>query len=208
MKLLFAFLACCAALVAQPSLAQLSTGASGQSTAPRMAANEEYWRMLRAMGDCLANSKTEKAEAFLDAPIDSPEELRAFRSLFGDTRNRCMRNFVSATMVTSWVRGSVAEGLFRRNDRAGRQVPADYPAPETIASLHDFARCYVAGNPDSAKAFLRETKMATSGETERLREMAPGFASCLPAVEVALDPTDIRMAIAEAMYHATRAPSS
>ncbi len=191
--------------MATPAAAQLSPSTSGSSTAPTEASQKDYWWMLRQMGDCLADTKTEKSQAFLAAKIDSADETREFKQLFGRSRNICMRNFVRASIVRSQIRGVVAEGMYRRNLV---QVGADFvPAPNApaeIASLHDFARCYVNSNYAEARALLRETRLATEDEAELVKRMAPGFALCLPeGRDIVLKPINVRMSLAEALYHAT-----
>ena len=193
-----------------PALAQLSPGRSGFSSAPTVANDEEYFYMLRQLGPCLVSNKRDRSIAFLDAQIDSPQEAAAFDSLFGDTTNRCLQNFVSATLVRAWVRGVVAEGLFKAAMRDWPQgaVPA-IEEPESIASIHDFARCYVARDFAAARGLIEETRLGDKSELARIRELAPTFAPCLPqGSEVALKPMNIRMALAEALYHATRNPGA
>ena len=194
------------AVTAAPVAAQLKPGTSGSSSAPRDAGSDQYWYLVRSMGDCLAENKTELAVAFLDSEIDSGAEDKAFGKLFGRVRNMCMRNFVSASFRRAHIRGSIAEGLYRQNMR---QRGADFipvvAAPEAIGSIHDFARCYIVSNFAETRDFLDDTKLNTSGETERLQELASGFQPCLPQDrEVKLRPIVVRLALAEAMYHATK----
>ena len=190
---------------AVPAHAQLSPGTSGFSSAPTEASQAEYWVMIRTLGACLADYKTDKAQAFLTTAPGSSAEDAAFSALFENRRHRCMGNFVSATMLRSHVRGSVAEGLFEQMGEAAQAAIAmrQLAAPAQIASLHDFADCYVASHAANAAAFLDQTKLGSKGEIAALQQMAPDFAPCLPADrEVRLDPIDLRMAIAEGLYHA------
>lgn len=193
-----------------PALAQLSPSTSGFSSAPTSANDEEYFYMLRQLGPCLASNKRDRSIAFLDAAIDSPQEAAAFDALFGDTTNRCMQNFVSATLVRAWVRGVVAEGLFKdaMRDWPEGTVPA-IEEPESIASIHDFARCYVAQDFAAARGLIEETRLGDKSELARMRELAPTFGPCMPqGSQIALKPMNIRMALAEALYHATRNPGA
>lgn len=191
--------------LAAPVAAQINGSASGFSDAPTQASEAEYWSMLGQMGTCLAEQKAEESTAFLASVIDSGEEDAAFDALFHRSRNGCMGNFVQAGFLRSHVRGVVAEGLFE--DLPDTTVDAfigSPPAgPEGIATLHDFARCYVVSHPSEARALLRETRVATEGELEFIRAIAADFGPCLPQDrEVRLRPTAVRMAIAEAAYHA------
>ena len=166
--------------------------------------------MLRQLGPCLASNKRDRAIAFLAAPIDSEEETAAFDALFDRSANRCLQNFVSATMVRSWVRGVVAEGLFKDAMREWPEGAAPViEEPASIASIHDFARCYVALDFAAARSLLEETRLGDKSELARMRELAPTFGRCLPeGSDVTLKPMNIRMALAEALYHATRDPST
>ncbi|WAT18465.1 hypothetical protein OZN62_02470 [Aurantiacibacter sp. MUD11] len=191
--------------LAAPAAAQINGSASGFSDAPTQASEAEYWSMLGQMGTCLAEQKTEESTAFLASNIDSSDEDAAFDALFHRSRNGCMGNFVQAGFLRSHVRGVVAEGLFEALPDATVEafIAAPPTGPEVIASLHDFARCYVVAHPAEARALLRETRVATQGELEFIRTIAADFAPCLPQDrEVRLRPTSVRMAIAEAAYHA------
>lgn len=192
-------------VMASSAQAQLSTGASGFSSAPTEASEKEYWWLVRELGRCLAQNKTDQSIDFLAASNGSSQEDRAFGKLFNRTRNMCMRNFVRASFVRAHVRGTVAEGLFNRNlsQHADDYVPV-VSAPDKIVSIHDFATCYVASNYVQARTFLSETRLATEGELEYVQRLAPSFKPCLPVGrEVELIAMDIRLALAEALYRAT-----
>lgn len=192
-------------LGAMPAQAQLSPGTSGFSSAPTAASDAEYWIMMRTLGACLADSKHDQSVAFLASIPGSPAEDAAFETLFHRNTNRCMGNFVSASMRRAHLRGLVAEGLFEQmaEDRRRLGLAADRPAPEAVSSLHDFAACYVAGHQAEAIQFLEETKVGTKGEVAAIRQMAADFGPCLPqGVEVRIVPVNIRMAVAEALYRA------
>ena len=198
-----------AALVAaSPAHAQLAPGASGWSSAPTEASEAEYWIMMRRMGLCLADAKREQSVAFMDATPGSAAEDAAVKALFNRSRNRCMGNFVSASMLRSHMRGVVAEGLVELLPDQQRQALARSGGtpPAEVLNFHDFARCYVANHPSVAIDFLSQTKVATDGEREAIRQMASDFGPCLPADrEVRINPMNARMAIAEAVFHAARA---
>lgn len=191
--------------LAAPAAAQINGSASGWSSAPVNASETEYWSMMGQMGTCLAERKGEAARAFVETAIDSAEEDAAFEALFHRSRNGCMGNFVQAGMLRAHVRGLVAEGLFESlpDEVINAFVAAPPAPPQTIDTLHDFARCYVVAHPAEARQLLRETRVATRGELEFIRAMAPDFADCLPQDrEVRLQATSVRMAIAEAAYRA------
>jgi len=196
-------------LIATPAHAQLSNGTSGYSSAPRPGVDAEYWRFLDQIGPCLANQKPDEAVAFVDAVIDSEQEGAAFDVLFNvgeNRRNNCAGRYAGVYGAQrSHIRASVAEGLFENlEDAVVEQFIANPPAaPETIGTLHDFARCYVVANPADARELLRRTDVATRGELEFIQEIAADFGPCMPeGREVTLRPTPVRMAIAEAAWRA------
>lgn len=200
------------AALSPPAAAQLAPGRSGFSDAPTVADDTEYWLMMGEMGRCLAGQKSQQSKAFLAQVVDSPEEAAAFKELFHRNSNPCVGNFVSAGMLRAHVRGVIAEGLFERLGDEGVARVAASPAasPEIIATLHDFARCYVVAHPADATRLLRETRVATKDEMAAFREMAADFAPCLPhGFSIKLKPTSVRFAIAEALYRvATGAPGA
>jgi hypothetical protein len=187
--------------------AQLAPGCSGSSGAPISATEEEYWFFMRELGGCLAKTKRAQSTAFMQTKIGTPEEKWAFDALISRRgNNSCMRNMVSASMLRAHVRGSVAEGLYETAPQAAPNapVPQGLSAPATIRSIHDFADCYVAGNYTSARDLLTDTRLASKEENRRVQELASGFGACLPqGREIRIVPTDIRMALAEALYRAS-----
>lgn len=184
--------------------AQLAPGNSGFSTAPVEGSQNDYWWLLRELGVCLTKSKTDQVRAFLATEIDTPAEESRFDDLFHKQRNLCMRNFVSLTTVRAHIRGAVAEGMYER-------IAVDRPTPlqeaaawdEPIHDLHDFARCYVASHAARAHSLLADTRMGDDDEVRAVRAMAVDFGPCLPhGIKVQLNPPEVRMALAEALYHA------
>lgn len=199
----------CAALIALatmwPSLAQaqLAPGYSGTSSAPEEGTDKDYLFMMRQLGPCLVSNKTKQSIAMLAAPAGSAAEDRAFRALFNSRNNICLGAFVSARIARGQVRGSLAEALYRRNLNAGAVVGSIAPHFGEVASLHDFARCYVSRHSVEAQALLELTRLGTTEEREKVVEMSSDFQACLPDRQIELDPSDVRMALAEELYKAT-----
>lgn len=196
----------CMLMVNDGAKAQLAPGYSGTSSAPVEGTESDYWHLLRVMGECAAQLKYDEAVAFLATDPGSSAEAKAFHEIFGGQRNVCMRNFVSATLVRAHLRGAVAEGLYKRLAREARS-PSPAAATSTIGmeqdirTLHDFARCYVRSHEAEARTLLMETRLATREERATVVRMAPDFAECFPAGrEIEINPIEIRLAIAEAMY--------
>lgn len=201
------FLTAAALGVVFPADAQLAPGYSGQSSAAREASREETWEMNRVLGQCLVRSKRAKAVEYLLTEPDSHAEGEAFGKLFSRERNVCMRNFVSATLMRSHLRGTIAEALYEQSvpvPAQGRVLSNDM-----ILTFHDFARCYVSTNGAKARELLANSKLGTREETELVKSMAADFGPCLPeGVEVRLIPTDIRLALAEALWKSSAIPTA
>ena len=188
-----------------PAVGQLAPGYSGQSSAPVQAWPVDYFPLIRVMGECAAKLKAKDSAAFLATKPASSEEAQAFRKLFGGQRNMCMQNFVSATLLREHVRGAVAESMYKRlvANRREQEQPAQVDTAQgDVVTLHDFARCYVTGHRNDAHKLLTTTRLGTKEEHAAVASMARDFGPCLPAGrDVEIDPIDIRLAIAEAMYH-------
>lgn len=197
---------------AGPVHAQLASGYAGQSGGPTAGVPDDYWYLLRQIGPCVAASKTEEARAFLATVPGTATEKRAFDRVFGRKRNVCMRHFVNATFVRAHLRGAIAEGLYERmpgGTRTSTQPAGTAIDRAGIRTLHDFARCYIAGNPAEAGTLLSETQLGSQEEVDAVMRLSTGFESCFPlGRKVRIDATEVRMAIAEALYHANNTLSA
>ncbi len=190
--------------------AQLSPGHSGYSSAPRDGSDRDYWHLIRQLGYCLSSSKADESFEFLATEPGSQAEGEAWDSLFRHRRrNPCMRRFSSATMLRAHVRGSIAQAIVSRafDDSEERMEPV-FHEPEIVSNIHDFADCYVASNFADAKMLITQTRISSEGELQYVQELAGGFGSCLPqGSAVRIEPTAVRLAIAEALFRTMRAPS-
>ncbi len=199
------FLAAIGLALSAPAQAQLSPSTSGHSSAPTEAGEAEAMRFMRRLGSCIAERKHDLGVAFLASEIGSPAEDAVVAELFKGNRNICMGNMIGASMQRAYIRGSVAEWLHKSaaDDCRLNAVAAGAREPEVIATMHDFADCFVARQPAMADALAIQTLLGTEGEAEYVRQIAQEFGPCLPSGrEVRIVPTQIRMAIAEALYHA------
>lgn len=190
-----------------PVHAQLAPGISGYSGAPIEGSQRDYWYLVRQLGDCMSTSKQDESIHFLTTGPGSRAENAAWDDLFnnGRSNNPCMRNFVSASIVRAHVRGAIAESIFKRRiaEQDARFVPV-LSEPATITTIHDFADCYVASHFDNAQGLLDKTKLSTQGELQFVQEIVSEFPPCLPNYEnIRIVPTDIRLALAEALYRTT-----
>ena len=197
------FLALVALLLGAPAAAQLAPGYSGISSGPKEGTDNDYWYLIRQMGDCLVHTKGDQAAEVLSFAPNSPEEGKAVKALFGRTSNKCMRRFVRASFDRAHLRGSMAEALYRNRVRAMGGTTHNFAAPDKIANLYDFAACYVAKNYDEAEHLLANSRLATSEEEELVVQMSSGFSDCLPDRKVTLSAVEVRLALAEAMYRST-----
>ena len=191
------------------AVAQLAPGYSGHSDAPREGTEDQYWSVLREIGRCVARSKADGAVRFLASAVDSQEEAGAFQALFAGQSNVCMQNTVRLVAPRAHIRGAIAEGLFKARylqTATSAVLPASGGEEEPpIRTLHDFARCYVKQDFLSARMLIVDTQLGTRGERDRVRQMAPDFSACFPeGVTLQINPPEVRMALAEALYVAVR----
>lgn len=207
MRLVSGAIAACLVMLAVPADAQLAPGYSGQSTAPTLGVPDDYWLLLREISYCVPAQKYEGSVAFLAEEPASAAETRAFKKLFGGQRNICMRNFVDATFLRAHLRGAVAEGLYKKIHTMKSEPVAPLAEQPIIRSLHDFARCFVAEHPNSAHRLLIDTKLGSADERAAIQIMAADFGRCLPdRAKARIDPSEVRMALAEALYRAAAGP--
>jgi len=185
--------------------AQIKPTASGTSSSPIQATTEEYWWIIGEMGRCLASSKTQDATAFMATQIGSAEEGWAFRALINRRHNSCMRNFIRLSFPRAHMRGAIAEGLYWRALGDRTTAPAFRPVDRVgVTNIHEFASCYIVQNGASAHSLLSESKVGTSKERQIIQQLAPGFGACISeGATISIDPPQVRLAIAEAAYHAT-----
>jgi hypothetical protein len=200
-------LAMLAGAAAVPAQAQLAPGISGYSNSPLEGTQRDYWYLVRQLGHCLSRSEREQSVTFLATEPGSRAEGTAWDDLFnnGRTNNPCMQNFVSASIIRAHVRGAMAESIFERwvDDQENGISPV-FSEPETVTGIHDFADCFVARHFDIAHGLVENTKISTQGELRFIQEIVSEFGPCLPVgQDVRIVPTDVRLAIAEALYRTT-----
>ncbi len=208
MKPLLSAVAAGLAMLGVPANSQLAPGYSGQSSAPISGVPGDYWLLLRDISGCVPSLKYEGSVAFLAAEPASDAETKAFKKLFGGQRNMCMRNFVRATFVRAHLRGAIAEGMYKKIYTGKPAITVPLAVQPAIRTLHDFARCFVAGHANSAHRLIIEAKLGSDAERAAVRTIAADFEPCLPeGVQVRIDPTEVRMALAEALYRAAAGPA-
>jgi len=205
-----AFLVPLAVLTAPGARAELAPGYSGQSSSPRDATVDEFWWSLADIGSCLAKSRKASAAKLLASSPGSSAESAALHEMIGRP-TMCLRGgMVRMATPTHLLRGSLAEALYEQ--RIKKKASIDWlpgraaALPATPAGddgyLRSFARCYVAADAAEAHRLLTSTELATKEEGQAVVTMARAMKGCAPGQgKVALDATEIRLALAEALYH-------
>jgi len=157
--------------------AQLGTGRSGSSTLEYMD-QAAAMRELVIFGRCYArNSRADSLSLIATRPT-SREEAEVYRRLFRGDTLMCLTAGTSLRMPLAYVRGAIAEGLFR----AGQGVPASLmlaaPTVAQVRNLSDAARCYAAGH----RAQVRALPLApgTREEYDAVSRLMTGFGACMP----------------------------
>lgn len=179
--------------------AQLAPGRSGISTVLYMGA-EEAMKELAMFGRCYGRNQRKQALSLIVTSPGSREEAQTYRRLFGGESQPCLTPGTTLSAPLEYIRGAIAEGLFR----SGEAVPAEYrlaaPGPGEARNLGDIARCYAAAHVAEAHAVLA-TRVGSRAEYEAVSGVMEGFEACIPpGGRIRADATVIRFRLAEAMY--------
>lgn len=181
--------------------AQIAPTFSGSSTSQAIT-GEAFLEDLSRVGKCLAETKRSKSEAFIAATLGTPEEAAAYKQLIGKNTT-CLADLSRMSVSRPLFRGAIAEGLYRAQFAAGAPTPPGPAAaggiPRTV--MGQFADCYARAHPREVHALVTGTKIASKEERAAFFRMASGFGACLPAgTRVALQPSEVRLSLAEALY--------
>lgn len=188
--------------------AQLGVGQSGSSTLEYMD-RAAGMRELVTFGRCYARNSRNDSLALIATRPTSREEAEVYRRLFSGDSLMCLTAGMSMRAPLGYVRGAIAEGLFR----AGQGVPASHmlPAPTVaeVGNLSDAARCYAAGHREQIRALL-PLAPGTREEFEAVRALIGGFLACMPpGARIDGDATLIRYRLVEGLLRlAPNAPAS
>lgn len=167
-----------AAGMAGTAHAQLGVGRSGSSTLEYMD-RAAGMRELVTFGRCYArNSRADSLSLIATRPT-SREEAEVYRRLFSGDSLMCLTAGMTMRAPLGYVRGAIAEGLFR----AGLGVPATHmlaaPAVAEVRNLSDAARCYAAGHREQVRSLL-PLAPGTREEFQAVQALIGGFLACMP----------------------------
>ena len=162
---------------------------------------DEAMRTLAAWGDCYAGHNTDRALTLIATHPGSREEAGTMRRLLSHNQG-CLGGGDEMRMPIIYVRGAIAEGLYKRGVPLPAELTQTVPAPGTARTLSEASRCYIAGHRDQVQNLIEHTAPGSESEFEVLSAMADDFFRCLPeAVRgVRLHPTQVRFRLAEALW--------
>lgn len=188
---------------------QLGTGQSGSSSLQYMDRSESM-RELVSFGRCYARNLRAQSLSLLATRPTSREEAETYRRLFRGDNLSCLTPGTTMSAPLAYVRGAIAEGLFR----SGQGIPASHalaaPTVDQVRNLSDAARCYAAGHREQVLALLAVTP-GTREEYEAVSALLSGFLACTPAgARVQGSATLIRFRLVEGLLRlapAAAAPS-
>jgi hypothetical protein len=186
--------------------AQLGVGRSGSSTLEYMD-RAAGMRELVTFGRCYARNSRNDSLALIATRPTSREEAEVYRRLFSGDSLMCLSAGMTMRASLGYVRGTIAEGLFR----AGLGVPASHmlPAPTVaeVRNLSDAARCYAAGHREQVRALL-PLAPGTREEFQAVQALIGGFLACMPpGARIDGDATLIRYRLVEGLLRLAPAPA-
>lgn len=199
--------------------AQLAPGYSGTSTAPVVGTEEEFWYSLAELGRCFAAGRARQVQALLTTRRGTAAENRAFDTLMGRYTS-CLRAAHSLRAARPTIRSALAEGMYKQMtktplspvafDRPREMTMEEARALGPIGILGTVADCFVARHPAQAHGLVTGTPMGTRAEADAVGRYGTMLAQCTPPrMRLQFDPSDLRLAIAEALYRrAAEAPAA
>lgn len=186
------------ALAAGSAQAQVASSRSGNSSL-RYFGSETAMSELAGFGRCYAKERRKQALSLLAAPPTSRQEIEIYKGLFSGDNLSCLTPGTTLNVPPAYVRGAIAEGLFRAGTGVTEDMILPAPARTEVTSLSDAARCYAARHPVEARALLG-TKPASKQEFETVSALMDEFELCLPdGIQINFDATTIRYRVAEAL---------
>lgn len=181
--------------------AQIAPGFSGSSTTTHMNGDEAL-RTLTAFGSCYATRQSADAFALIGTEPGSRAEAETYRRLFRRDSQACLGEGTDLAMPVAFVRGAIAEGLYKNGVSLPAHLAQSAPAPGApIRRFSEAARCYTAAHRERTRALVETTPPGSRRELAALNQLAPDFFRCLPESAWArrLPPTQIRFLLAEAL---------
>ena len=196
------------ATLALPAHGQIAPGRSGTST-QQTYGGEVAWRELASFGRCFA--KQEQADAFrlIATQPGSREEAETYVEIFKKQNQSCLGSITSLKTEPQFVRGAIAEGLYRASIPVPLVLVRTAPAKEAeIRTISDAASCYASSHPREVRALLLNTIPGGDSENTAVKAMIPEFSKCVPpkARNLTFRATQIRYRLAEALLRLPASP--
>jgi hypothetical protein len=195
------------ALAGGSASAQVTPGYSGSSTTGTME-TEEALRTLGVFGVCYARQNAADAYALIATEPGSRAEAETYRRLFRRDNQSCLGEATELGVPVAFVRGAIAEGLYKRSVALPLNLALAAPTPGApVRRLSEAARCYTATHRDEVRSLVENTPPGGRRESAALTTIAPGFYQCLPETARGrrFNATQIRYLLAEALL---RMPSA
>lgn len=188
-----------AAGVAQAASAQIAPTRSGSSTMTYLS-SEEGMIGLMEFGRCYARHERPKALRLIATDPSSSAEVQTYMALFRKGNQGCLGDIIQLNADLPFVRGAIAEGLYRSNVALPPELIQSVPAPADVRNLSGAARCYAATHPNEVKALLADTRPGGRKEYDSVSKMLPDFFKCVPGdAKFNFSATVIRFRLAEAL---------
>ena len=180
---------------------QLAPGVSGSSSAMTFD-SEEAMRTLSVFGACYARLNTHQALELIGTEPASREEAETYRRLFRRDNQSCLGEFTEMRMPIAFVRGAIAEGLYKRGVPLPSNLGQTAPAAGEVRTLSEAARCYTATHRQQVQNLVEQTPPGSRREYDALSAMAGDFFQCVPetARRRRFEPTQVRFRLAEALW--------
>lgn len=199
-------LAALAGMGSAPAHAQLAPGYSGFAGVETRTGKEAL-DTLREVGSCLARNKQQESVALLRTSPGTRAELDAMDRMIGRP-TMCLRSASSLRTPRFWIRGSIADALYRQTFAAppapsGASSRSSAPGKRRVAAnLLAFSACYAAAEPENVHRLLVSTRIGSDEERGLMEEVLESFDQCRadPSRPIRLDATEVRLALADALW--------
>jgi hypothetical protein len=161
----------------------------------------EVWLEVGSFGTCYAASSKKNALELIATEPGSKEEAQTYAKLFRKPYQSCLGSVVELRAPHSFVRGAIAEGLFKKEIPLPLELKLTAPEPAAVRNLSGAARCYVASHAERAREIIANTRPGTRGEHDAIVAIMPEFQKCVPeGANFDAAVTLIRFRLAEALY--------
>lgn len=185
--------------------ASASAAAFAQATVPRAPVIANY-------SACVARQSPGVARALMATPLESREERRLARQLYGGNSAGCMDGRAVLSSNIGEIRGTVAEALLEREAEALArlgQAPAQPAVRAVVAEgrlfVANYARCIADADPAKSVRMLAAEPRSPE-ERDVLLSFGDTLNDCMPmGVAYRIDRFDVRNHIAVRLYEVATA---